>query len=514
MVPCGGKLFLELYGSGLGSKLGLTPTAQLDGVPMIRPLFPSRLSIVLLLFAGACSTAPSAPVTTTPTTQPSGQITPRQTAFLDTLEQRTFAWFWERTNATNGLAPDRWPTKSFSSVAAIGFALTAYPIGIERGYVTRTAAAERTLTTLRFMYRAPQGPQATGVTGYKGFFYHFLDMDTGLRFEQVELSTIDTSLLIAGVLFCQSYFTQNNPTEASIRAYGDSLYNRVDWQWARPRAPLVSMGWKPESGYIEADWRGLNEALILNILALGSTTYPVDVASWDAYRNTYRWADFYGQQHLNFAPLFGHQYSHVWIDFRGIQDSYMRAKGIDYFENSRRATLSQRAYAIANPGNWKDYGPDNWGLTAVDGPLDIELNIRGAQRTFWTYSARGAAAGEIRDDGTLGPTAAGGSVAFAPEIAIPALVAMREKYGDNLFSTYGFLDSFNPTFDLDIKPRHGRIVRGVGWFDTDYLGIDQGPIIAMVENYRTGLVWRVMRTNPHIIRGLKRAGFTGGWLDQ
>ena len=477
-------------------------------------LSPSRRSLALLLFAGACSTSPSAPVTTTPTTQPSAQITPRQTAFLDTLEQRTFAWFWERTNATNGLAPDRWPTKSFSSVAAIGFALTAYPIGIERGYVTRSAAAERTLTTLRFMYRAPQGPQATGVTGYKGFFYHFLDMDTGLRFEQVELSTIDTSLLIAGVLFCQSYFTQNNPTETSIRAYGDSLYNRVDWQWVRPRAPLVSMGWKPESGYIEADWHGLNEAIILNILALGSPTYPVDVSSWDAYRSTYRWAEFYGQRHINFAPLFGHQYSHIWIDFRGIQDSYTRSRGIDYFENSRRATYSQRAYAIANPGNWKDYGPDFWGLTAVDGPLDIKLNIRGAQRTFWTYSARGAAAGEIRDDGTLGPTAAGGSVAFAPEIAIPALVAMREKYGDNLFSTYGFLDSFNPTFDLDIKPQHGKIVRGAGWFDTDYLGIDQGPIIAMVENYRTGLVWRVMRTNPHIIRGLKRAGFTGGWLDQ
>ena len=359
-----------------------------------------------------------------------------------------------------------------------------------------------------------QAVVSTNVTGYKGFFYHFLDMDTGLRFEQVELSTIDTSLLIAGVLFCQSYFTQSNPTEASIRAYGDSLYNRVDWQWARPRAPLVSMGWKPESGYIEADWHGLNEAIILNILALGSPTYPVDMSSWDAYRSTYRWAEFYGQQHINFAPLFGHQYSHIWIDFRGIQDSYTRSKGIDYFENSRRATLSQRAYAIANPGNWKDYGPDIWGLTAVDGPLDIKLNLRGAQRTFWTYSARGAAAGEIRDDGTLGPTAAGGSVAFAPEIAIPALVAMREKYGDNLFSTYGFLDSFNPTFDLDIKPQHGKIVRGAGWFDTDYLGIDQGPIIAMVENYRTGLVWRVMRTNPHIIRGLKRAGFTGGWIDQ
>ena len=467
-----------------------------------------RSILLLLAVVSACSPTR----TTIPT--PQATLTPRQTAFLDTLEQRTFNWFWERTNPVNGLTPDRWPTKSFSSVAAIGFALTAYPIGVERGYVTRSAAADRTLTTLRFMYRAPQSDQPTGVTGYKGFFYHFLDMDTGLRFQQVELSTIDTSLFLAGALFCQSYFTGSSQVETSIRAYADSLYERVDWQWIRPRNPLVSMGWHPERGFINADWRGYNEALILNILALGSPTHPIEPAEHQAYISTYRWADFYGQQHVNFAPLFGHQYSHIWIDFRGIRDAYMRERGIDYFENARRATYSQRAYAMANPGDWKDYGPNVWGLTAVDGPLDTLLTLRGKPRRFWTYSARGAADGEIRDDGTLGPTAAGGSVAFAPEIAVPALVEMREKYGDHLFTNYGFLDSFNPTFDVDIKPQHGKVVRGIGWFDTDFLGIDQGPIIAMVENYRTRLVWRVMRTNPHIIRGLKRAGFTGGWLGQ
>ncbi|MDQ3242250.1 MAG: Tat pathway signal protein [Gemmatimonadota bacterium] len=475
-------------------------------------LWRALLPVPLLL--SACSTtattrapAPQSPVAT-------AGITARQTAFLDTLEQRTFTWFWEKTNPVNGLTPDRWPTKSFSSVAAIGFALTAYPIGIERGYVTRSAAADRVLTTLRFMYNAPQGAQPAGVTGYKGFFYHFLDMETGHRFQQVELSTIDTSLLLAGVLFCQSYFAQTTPVEAAIRAYADSLYFRVDWQWIRPKNPLVSMGWRPEAGFIEANWHGLNEAIILNVLALGSPTHPVEPASWTAYTSTYQWADFYGQPHLNFAPLFGHQYSHIWIDFRGIRDEYIRGKGIDYFENSRRATYSQRAYAVANPGRWKDYGADIWGLTAVDGPLDTALIIGGRSRRFWTYSARGAAAGEIRDDGTLGPTAAGGSVAFTPEIAIPALVAMREKYGENLFSTYGFLDSFNPTFDVDIKPQHGKVVRGVGWFDTDYLGIDQGPIIAMIENYRSDLVWRTMRKNTHIVRGLRRAGFSGGWLDR
>jgi hypothetical protein len=476
----------------------------------IRWLF-ARAILPSLVLLSACSSATNTTITGPPSPL---QLTTRQAAFLDTLEQRTFTWFWERSDPRTGLTPDRWPTKSFSSVAAIGFALTAYPVGIERGYVSRSAAADRVLTTLRFMYNAPQGPQAAGVTGYKGFFYHFLDMQTGYRFEQVELSTIDTSLLLAGVLFCQSYFTTADPTETAIRAYADSLYFRVDWQWARPKSPYVTMGWRPENGFIDSDWRGFNEAIILEVLALGSPTHPVDEATWTAYTTTYHWADFYGYQHVNFAPLFGHQYSHIWIDFRGIQDAYMRGKGIDYFENSRRATYSQRAYATANPDGWKDYGSDVWGLTAVDGPHDTTIVILSRPRRFQTYSARGAAAGEIHDDGTLGPTAAGGSIAFAPEIAIPALIRMREKYGEDLFSTYGFLDSFNPSFDIDIKPHHGKVVRGTGWFDTDYLGIDQGPIIAMIENYRSDLIWKTMRKNPHIVRGLKKAGFTGGWLEQ
>jgi hypothetical protein len=468
-----------------------------------------RSLIAGFLLASACSTATKV---TGPVTAPVS-LTQRQSAFLDTLEQRTFNWFWEKSDPNSGLTPDRWPAKSFSSVAAIGFALTAYPIGVERGYITRDQAADRTLKTLRFMYNAPQGPQATAVTGYKGFFYHFLDMNTGYRFETVELSTIDTSLLLAGVLFDQSYFTGNNATESAIRAYADSLYLRVDWTYVRPRAPLVSMGWTPEKGYIEADWHGYNEAIILNILALGSPTHPIDVSSWDAYRATYHWADFYGQQHVNFPPLFGHQYSHVWIDFRGINDSYMRDKGIDYFENSRRATYSQRAYATANPGNWKDYSADIWGLTAGDGPKDTTMFIRGKMRTFQTYTAHGASADYIHDDGTIGPTAAGGSIPFAPEITVPALIAMREKYGDNVFGAYGFIDSFNQTFDVNVATHDGHVVPGIGWFDTDYLGIDQGPIIAMIENYRSGLVWKTMRKNKYIVNGLKKAGFTGGWLD-
>jgi hypothetical protein len=477
-------------------------------MPDIRVML-RRSVVALLLVASACTSATSITGVSGPI--PPSALTPRQTAFLDTLERRTFDWFWDQTDNTNGLTPDRWPTKSFSSVAAIGFALTAYPVGVERGYVTRGAAATRTLNTLRFMYNSPQGSQPTNVTGYKGFFYHFLDMQTGYRFERVELSTIDTSLLIAGVLFCQSYFTGADGTESAIRAYADSLYLRIEWPWAMARPPVVSMGWHPESGFINADWKGYDEGMIVYVLALGSPIHPIDPTAWTEWTKTYNWGTFYGQTHVNFAPLFGHQYSHVWIDFRGIQDAYMRGKGIDYFENSRRATISQRLYAIDNPGQWRDYGPNVWGLTAGDGPFDTTLVIAGRSRQFWTYRARGAAAGEIQDDGTIAPTAAGGSVPFAPEITIPALIAMREKYGDNLFTNYGFVDDFNPTL-TDVTPKYGRVTRGIGWFDTDFLGIDQGPIIAMIENYRTDLIWKTMRKNPYIVAGLKKAGFTGGWL--
>jgi len=439
---------------------------------------------------------------------------PRAQAFLDTLQQRTFAFFWERTDPQTGLTPDRWPTPAFSSIAAVGFALTAYPIGVERGYVSRADAAARTLATLRWFWLAPQGPAAGGITGYHGFFYHFLDMPGGTRFQQVELSTIDTALLLGGVLFCREYFDGTDSTETAIRATADSLYDRVDWQWAAHNPPLVSMGWTPENGWISSDWKGFNEAMLIYVLALGSPTHPIDSTAWAAWTSTYQWGTYYGQPQIGFAPLFGHQYSHLWIDFRGIQDDFMRAHGTDYFENSRRATLAQQSYAIANPGRWTGYDGDVWGLTACDGPVDATLTVSGAARQFFTYAARGASFNEVRDDGTIAPTAAGGSVAFAPEIAIPALVTMRERYGDPLFGQYGFLDAFNPTFQLVGRSTQGQVLPGKGWFDTDYLGIDEGPILGMLANYRGDLVWKFMRRSPYIIRGLRRAGFRGGWLDQ
>jgi hypothetical protein len=432
---------------------------------------------------------------------------------VDDLQHRSFQFFWDLVDPQTLLVPDRAPTPAFSSIAAVGFGLTAYGIGAERGYVTREQAAERTLATLRSLLAMKQGPEPRGVSGYKGFFYHFLDMKTGERFQSIELSTVDTSLLMAGVLFTQSYFDRDNATEAAIRSTAEELYRRVEWPWEQVRPSAISMGWTPEEGFHTYDWRGYNEAMIVIVLALGSPTHPVDPSAWGEYTKTYQWGAFQGQEHLLFAPLFGHQYSHVWIDFRGIQDDYMRSRGIDYFENSRRATLAQHAFAIANPNGYRDYGDRIWGLTACDGPMDATLTIDGRKRTFYGYAARGASGTEVRDDGTIAPTAAVSSIAFTPELSIAAIRGMRERYGDHLYQKYGFVDAFNPTLRTSRGVHAGHVDPELGWFDVDYLGIDQGPIVAMIENHRSGLVWKTMQKNEHIVRGLKRAGFTGGWLD-
>lgn len=471
------------------------------------PRAAGAISLLMLLATAGCHTAPRllpAPV---------AGLTPAQVAFLDTLEHDTFRWFWDKSDARTGLTPDRAPTESFASVGAMGFALTAYPIGAERGWVTRGAAAERVRNTLRFLWTAPQDTARAGVTGYKGFYYHFLEPATGHRFRDVELSTVDTALLLGGALFCQSYFDRNDPLEAEVRALTDSIYFRVDWRWAQVRPPSIVLGWDPEGGFLPYDWRGYDEALILHVLALGSPTHPAKGNVWSHWSSGYRFGTFHGEEHLGFAPLFGHQYSHLWIDFRGIQDSTMRARGSDYFENSRRATRSQRQYAIDNPSGFKGYGPELWGLTACDGPVDQSFTIDGRKRDFRTYAARGASFYEVTDDGTLSPSAAGGSVAFEPALTVPSLMAMRARYGSAVYNEYGFVDAFNPTLDIAVPVHHGKVVPGVGWFDTDQLGIDQGPILGMTENLRSGLVWRTLRRNPHLVRGLRAAGFTGGWLE-
>jgi hypothetical protein len=449
---------------------------------------------------GESTPAAAAADASAPTAVPHPPLDP----FFDDLERRTFRFFWDTANPANGLVPDRYPTPLFASIAAVGDGLTAYPIGVERGYVSREAARERVLATLRFF---------AATASQHGFFYHFLDMVSGARAHDSEISTIDTSILLAGVLFCAGYFDGEDPQEVEIRRLADEIYRRVDWVWAEPRPPAIALAWTPEEGFSPDDWRGYDEAMLIYLLALGSPTHPVSEKGWSAWTSTYgpHWGTLYGQTHLSFAPLFGHQYTHMWVDFRGIRDVFMRAHDLDYFQNSRRATYAQRSYAIANPAHWLAYGENVWGLTACDGPGRALRLYHGGLRRFFRYAARGVGIGRIVDDGTIAPTAAAGSLPFAPEIVIPAVLEMYHRFGASIYGEYGFRDAFNPSFGAP-----GRLPSAddAGWVDPQYLGIDQGPILVMIENYRSELVWRVMRANPYLRRGLERAGFTGGWLTQ
>jgi hypothetical protein len=388
-----------------------------------------------------------------------------------------------------------------SSITAVGLALTVYPVGVERGFLSRKEAIQRTLTTLRFFWNSPQGEEPDA-TGYKGFFYHFLDMESGRRAWRCELSTIDTAFLLAGGLAAAAYFDRTTPEEREIRGLADALYRRADWCWAENGEAAVAHGWKPESGFLRYRWQGYNEALLLYVLGLASPTHPLSRESYEAWRETYRWGKLYGLEFLYAGPLFIHQLSHVWIDFRGIQDEFMRAKCIDYFENSRRATYAHREYAIRNPKKFRGYNRDCWGITASDGPGPAVRRINGVVRRFYDFQARGIPWGP--DDGTIAPWAAIASLPFAPEIVLPAIDHFQEFYPE-MTSKYGFKCSFNPTFSDRGRAR-------TGWISKGYYGIEQGPIVLMIENYLSGFVWRLMRGCPYIVAGLRKAGFRGGWL--
>jgi hypothetical protein len=398
--------------------------------------------------------------------------------FLDYLQQANFDYFWYAGNPNNGLVPDRSAPGSVCSIAAVGFGLSAIGIAIDHGWITRAQGSARVLTTLNTFQNGPQGPGSSGVIGYKGWFYHFLDMNTGLRSGSSELSSIDTALLLGGVLYAKQYFNGADATETSIRAAADALFNRVDWNWMAQGTDAVSMGWQPTSGFLSANWIGYNEGMIIYILGLGAATNPLPGTAWSHWTNGYTWTTSYSTNgYVPFAPLFVHQYSHCWVDFRHTADAFMNAHNSTYFENSRRATLAQQSYCTVNALGKLGYSSTNWGLTACDGPSG--------------YGARGAPPPGT-DDGTIAPTAAGGSIAFAPEACVPALRNFYTKYRKQIWTTYGFRDAFN---------------LGQQWFGPDELGIDQGPIVIMIENYRTQRVWKLFMQNDEVKRGLQRAGF-------
>ncbi|MEO5624691.1 MAG: glucoamylase family protein [Dokdonella sp.] len=419
---------------------------------------------------------------------------------LRDVQRRAFAYFEHETNPLNGLVADKtapdWP----ASIAATGLALTCYPVAIENAWMTEQAAIARTLATLRFFRDSPQGTQPDA-TGHRGFYYHFLDMRDGRRAWKSELSSVDSAFLLAGMLAAAAYFDADTPAQREIRETAQALYRRVDWPWMQSGGGTIRHGWRPESGFIRYRWKGFDEALLLYVLALGSPTHALSSEAYAAWTTTYEWKHCYDLDYLYCGPLFTHQLSHAWIDFRGIQDKFVRSKGIDYFENSRRATLVQQRYAIDNPLGFKGYGRDVWGITASDGPGPDVRRIDGVKRRFYDYKGRGAPFGI--DDGTLSPWAVVASLPFAPEIVLPTIHHLAHTLQLHHPHRYGFKATFNPIYDGNEQ---------AGWVSPWHFGLNLGPIVLMIENHLTGMPWRIMRNCRPIVAGLRQAGFTGGWL--
>ena len=418
---------------------------------------------------------------------------------LDGIQQAAFGYFRQMVNPANGLVADttrdHWPC----SIAVVGFALSAYPGGVERGWLSRDEAVELCLAALRF-FRDSDQRGTPDSTGYKGFYYPFLDMQSGCRTWRSELSMIDTALLIAGALTARMYFDAETMPEAELREIADELYRRIDWRWAQNDRETIMQGWKPESGFLHYGWEGYSESILLYVLALGSPTHAPARRIYEAWSATYQWENLYGVDFLYAGPLFIHQFSHAWIDFRGIRDRFMREKRSDYFENSRRAVVVQREYAWRNPLGFAGYDEDCWGLTAGDGPTNDMPGISASGRRLLGYAARGVPFGP--DDGTLAGWAALASLPFAPDVVLSTVRAMRRRYSQ-MHTDHGYASGFNPGLvDAD-----GRC-----WVSPGHYGLDQGIVTLMIENHRSELIWRLMRTCPYVVDGLRRAGFTGGWL--
>ena len=319
--------------------------------------------------------------------------------------------------------------------------------------------------------------------GYKGFYYHFLHMETGRRAWECELSTIDTAIFIAGVLTAAYYFTGENRRRKRDTRSGGKPLQTIDWQWALNGGTTICHGWKPESGFLDYYWdNGYSEAIILYILALGSPTFPIDPIGYRNWTSTFKWDNIEGIEYIHAGPLFIHQMSHLWIDFQGIQDEVNRKYEIDYFENSRRATLVQQQYAIKNPLNFNHYSENNWGFTASDGPGPAIIMIEGVEKIFYDYIARGVPFGP--DDGTISPWAVVASLPFAPEIVLSTIhhaikVLTKTSAFDN-----GFDSSFNPAYRI-------AGMEETGWVSPWKFGLNEGPMVIMIENFRTQLIWNI-----------------------
>jgi hypothetical protein len=426
---------------------------------------PVAAALILLIVTVASSQAIAA----------SPKLTSEDQQFLEDLEHRSFQYFWEEGDPDTGLVPDRARMdgspldenhRNVASIAATGFALTGLSIAADRNWISRSQAQERTRNTLRFF--------ANKAFQQHGWFYHWLDAKTGERRWNSEVSSIDTALLLAGVLTARQYFRD----DPEIRKLATKIYERVDFHWMlNGQQLLLSHGWKPETGFLKPRWDTYSEDTILYLLAIGSPTHPISPASWFAlWRDRYRYEGYTYFTTIG-VPLFMHQYAHAWIDYRNWRET--KGDRIDYFENSVKATLAHRAFCINLTHDFPAFGPNVWGITASD-------SAKG-------YLAWGGPPRDPDIDGTVVPSAAGGSLMFTPELSVTALRTMREKYGQKIYGKYGFIDAFNP---------------GTGWVDSDVIGINAGIILLSAENAMTGNVWSWFMRNPEIPRAMRLAGLT------
>ncbi|MDR3652913.1 MAG: glucoamylase family protein [Paludibacter sp.] len=412
---------------------------------------------------------------------------------LDSIQRKTFEYFLHENNPEIGIIKDRAAKGAFASIAATGFGLPTYAIAAERKWITRNEAVDRTLKILKFFATSENNSRRS----YKGFYYHFLDIDEGNRVDSwVELSSIDTGILMMGVIFARNYYNKNNQAEKEIREYAGILLSSMDWTVfnmdANSKQPYtISMAWHPEKGTTNWGWHGYTEGLFLYVLAAG-TGIDNPIQHYNAWLKGYEWKTPYpGLSHVAFPPLFGHQFSEIFIDFRGLADKYLKEKGISYFENSRRATLAQQQYAIENPKGWVGYDSLTWGFTATDGPGP---NYNSGDKKFEGYAGRGATGKDdvVAEDGTIGIYGSICSLPFTPDLSLKTIKNIQSKMGSKLWGKYGFYDSFNQT---------------ANWVDNDFVGIDQGPTILMIENFRSGLIWKYMMKDPIIQKGLQRLNF-------
>ena len=418
---------------------------------------------------------------------------------LTKIQREAFQYFLDHVDETTGLIADKDQPESPSSIAVTGMALTAYIIAAEQKWISRKVAVEKTLTTLRFFYNSEQS-KAIHATGYKGFYYHFLHMESGKRAWNCELSTIDTALFIAGALSSAAYFTKQNAEEKEIAELADQLYRRIDWQWALRRSKSLCHGWKPGSGFLKFSWCDqYSEALLMYVLAMGSPTFPVGADVYKNWIDNFSLTKVYGIEYLYAGPLFIHQFPHLWIDFRNVYDSFNKKSGFDYFENSSRATKVHQLHAIENKEAFEGVDKYSWGLTASDGPGKKTMIINGIKRVFFNYQARGGPFGP--HDGTISLAAVIASLPFAPDLVMETICHHHEKHDATNKKIKSLYVSTNATF-------RNKAMKSVGWASEWEFGLNQGPVVIMLENYRSELIWNLMKQCPYITNGLQTAGFS------